>query len=292
MFLVVADHMNLSHAAETLGVAQPALSRAMARLQEDLGVQLYVRKGRGIALTETGSALRRRAEDIVERLDDAVALISDMRVGVTGHVRFGAGPAFLSLAAEAIGMAAPSQPQIRHTIREGTTHELFEWVKSREIDFALLGWIQPEAEETGFDAVLNWKRLVVDDLVIVTRDSHPLQKSPPQSLAEICAYNWVFPRTSAKLNREMQRRFKDADLPPPTASVMTSSLFTTLAILRRTDYLTLMAKSSLSGLDTAGVRALDQPWLTLRREAFLITLRGMQLPAHVAGLIDRIRRLL
>jgi DNA-binding transcriptional LysR family regulator len=292
VFLVVAEHLNLSHAAETLGLTQPALSRLMARLQSDLDVQLYVRKGRGVALTEAGNVLHRRAEDIVERVDETVALVSDMRVGVTGHVFLGVGPAFLSIAADAIGALEVSQPHVRYTIREGTTRELFEWVKTREIDFALLGWIQPETEEASFDALLNWKRLLVDDLVIVTRENHPLQRVPPKALADVGAYHWVFPRTSTILPQELQRRFQKAGLPPPSASVLTSSLFATLAILRRTDHLALMTRSSLSERDMPGIRALDQQWMELRREAFLVTLKGMQLPAPVAALIDKIRRLL
>ncbi|CAN7670647.1 LysR family transcriptional regulator [Neorhizobium sp. LjRoot104] len=292
VFLVVAEHLNLSHAADTLGITQPALSRLMARLQSDLDVQLYVRKGRGIALTEAGSVLRRRAQDVVERLDETVALVSDMRVGVTGHVRLGVGPAFLSIVADAIGALEVSPPHVRYTIREGTTQELFEWVKIREIDFALLGWIQPEADEIGFDAALNWKRLLVDDLVIVTREHHPLQQAKPRALSDLAAYHWILPRTSTKLDRELQRRFRNAGLPPPSASVLTSSLFATLAILRRTNHLALMTRSSLSEQDMPGIRALDQPWMELRREAFLITLRGMQLPAPVVALIDKIRRLL
>ena len=187
-FLVVAEHLNLSHAAETLGITQSALSRVMARLQGDLDIQLYVRKGRGIALTEAGSVLHRRAESILAQLDDTAALISDMRGGVTGHVRLGAGPAFLNVAAAAIGSPELQQAHIRYTIREGTTLELFDWVKAREIDFALLGWIQPDADEASFDSELNWKRLVVDDLVIVTREDHPLQRTAPQTLGDLCGF--------------------------------------------------------------------------------------------------------
>ena len=74
--------------------------------------------------------------------------------------------------------------------------------------------------------------------------------------------------------------------------MLTSSLFATLAILRCTDHLVVLAKTSLSEQDMAGLRTLDLPWMELRREAFLMTLRGMQLPAPVSALIDRIKRML
>ena len=75
-FLVVANHLNLSQAAETLSISQPALSKMMARLQHQLSVRLYVRKGRGIALTDAGIALRSRAESIIYRMDEAEQLMA------------------------------------------------------------------------------------------------------------------------------------------------------------------------------------------------------------------------
>jgi DNA-binding transcriptional LysR family regulator len=124
-FLVVANHLNLSQAAETLCISQPALSKMMARLQQQLSVQLYVRKGRGIALTDAGIALRSRAESIIYRMDEAEQLMTDMRAGLSGHVRIGAGPSFLTqILPEAIAELAEKQPNVRYTIREGTTDEL------------------------------------------------------------------------------------------------------------------------------------------------------------------------
>ena len=292
-FLVVAEHLNLSHAAESLGVSQPALSKVMTRLQEELGIQLYVRKGRGIALTDAGATLRLRAEDIVERLEETIAHIADMRAGITGHVRLGAGPSFLTRTLpDALRMLETTQPNVRYTIREGTTEELCAWIKSREIDWALLGWVETDNEDKSFDSALNRTRLLTDELVVVTRSDHPLQKKPPTSFAELTAYNWVFPRTSTKLHRELNRRFQLAGLVPPVASVMTSSLVATFAILRRTNLMAVIARSSMSQQDMPGITALKQPWLMLKREAFLVTLRGMQLSPSATALVEKTRLLL
>ncbi|MDK3018383.1 LysR family transcriptional regulator [Pseudodonghicola flavimaris] len=290
-FLIVADHLNLSHAAESIGISQPALSKAMARLQARTGVRLYARNGRGIALTDAGHALRHRAAEILDRVEAAELVMSDMRAGVGGHVRLGAGPSFLAGSVPAaLSSLQAEDPSLRFTLREGTTQELYDWVKTREIDCALLGWIRsPEAPTRG-DAALAFSRLLVDDLVIVTRADHPLQLSPPRRFADLSAYDWVLPRMSTRLHGELDRIYRAARADPPVARVQTSSLFATCAILRRSDLMTLLARSALSDPEMAGLRPLEQGWLTLQREAFLVTQRDLPLPQATGTLIRAIRQ--
>lgn len=69
-FLVVAEHQSFSLAAQQLALTQPAVSKRIAALEENLGCQLFDRLGRQVRLTEAGTALRPQAEDILQRLDE------------------------------------------------------------------------------------------------------------------------------------------------------------------------------------------------------------------------------
>ncbi|MEO1987004.1 MAG: LysR family transcriptional regulator [Martelella sp.] len=292
-FLAVADSLNISQAAEKLGVSQPALSKTMARLQQRVNVQLYVRKGRGVVLTDAGNALRGRAEAIIYRIDEAEQLMTDMRAGRSDHVRIGAGPSFLTqLLPEVLSELSARQPDVRYTIREGTIQTLYEWLKMREIDFALFGWVKSDYGRGESDAALTYHRLLVDELVIVTRNDHPLQRNPPTSIADLSRYNWVLPRMGTKLQTELNRVFLLKGEEVPVVNVLTSSLYTTLAFLRRTDMMTILARSALSEEDTAGIAALEQPWLSLQREAFLATLKGMKLPPAASTVTQKVRRMM
>src|SRR5262249_41212506 len=95
-FVLIAERLNLSHAAEAMNLTQPALSKSMHRLQRDLGASLYARRGRGIQLTEGGQALVRQAKLIEAQLRDARAEVPALAGGERGYVRGGAGPAWLS----------------------------------------------------------------------------------------------------------------------------------------------------------------------------------------------------
>lgn len=68
-FLAIAREENFTRAAEQLHVTQPTLSRQIAQLEEELGVELFVRSNHNIILTEEGMILKRRAQEILSLAD-------------------------------------------------------------------------------------------------------------------------------------------------------------------------------------------------------------------------------
>lgn len=96
-FLATARHGSFSAAAEELHLAQPSLSQQVRALEAELGVALFVRAGRGIALTDAGRALVPEAEQVltgVERARDAVAEVREMRGGTLTFGTFGIAGAY------------------------------------------------------------------------------------------------------------------------------------------------------------------------------------------------------
>ncbi|MBL8856014.1 MAG: LysR family transcriptional regulator, partial [Planctomycetaceae bacterium] len=89
-FLRVAETKSFTRAAELLIVSQPALSRSVQRLEEELGVPLFVRKSRVVELSEAGEKFKIRAEQILALVDDTKAQLTDD--GQSGRVRIGAIP--------------------------------------------------------------------------------------------------------------------------------------------------------------------------------------------------------
>lgn len=65
-FLAVAREENITRAAEQLHVSQPAVSRQIAQLEEELGIRAFERKGKRVTLTEEGRLLRRRAQEMLD----------------------------------------------------------------------------------------------------------------------------------------------------------------------------------------------------------------------------------
>ena len=88
-FLAVAETLNFRRAAERLGVAQPALSRSVRRLEGQLGFDLFERSKRRVALTPAGEILFREGAEAMQRLSQACARARSIAEGLSGSVMIG-----------------------------------------------------------------------------------------------------------------------------------------------------------------------------------------------------------
>jgi len=88
-FVAVAQELHVGRAAERLGIAQPALTQQMRVLESELGVRLVRRSGRGIVLTEAGTALFPEALGVVEQEERAIAIARRAARGEVGTLNIG-----------------------------------------------------------------------------------------------------------------------------------------------------------------------------------------------------------
>ena len=90
-FLAVAREENITKAADVLHITQPTLSRQLLKLEEDLGVQLFIRGKKGISLTSEGTLFRRRASEIAELADKAERELAENEQLIDGEISIGCG---------------------------------------------------------------------------------------------------------------------------------------------------------------------------------------------------------
>lgn len=88
-FFAIVEEGNISHAAQRLDIAQPALSRQMKRLEEKLNVKLFERGSRRIRLTEAGRVFYEKVENILGMIDGTVREITEIGTGAKGSIRIG-----------------------------------------------------------------------------------------------------------------------------------------------------------------------------------------------------------
>jgi LysR family transcriptional regulator, hydrogen peroxide-inducible genes activator len=176
-FLKVAELGNFTRAAEAVGLSQPALSRSIARLEEELGQPVFERQTRHVTLTDAGRSLFARAQQILALADDAKAEISDD--GQTGRIRIGAiptiAPFFLPRFLQDFRRAFPrATVMVEEEITGNLLHKLADGV----IDLALL--VRPvEAKH------LRLEDLFEEELLLVTSPDHPLRYKKQVRLADV-----------------------------------------------------------------------------------------------------------
>lgn len=138
-FLAVAKEGGVQAAAASLNVTQPTLSRQLMALEDELGCKLFERGKRPLRLTESGTHLLQRAEEIVQlmSLTESEFLAARAPI-VAGEIRIGAGEsAGMRYLADAVKSVRKRHPQVSVSIFSGDVADVSERLKAGKLDFAL-----------------------------------------------------------------------------------------------------------------------------------------------------------
>lgn len=182
-FLRVAERGNFTRAAEELLISQPALSRSIQKLEDELGQPVFERKSRSLALTEAGELLQSRAQQILTLIEDTKAEISDD--GKSGQIRVGAiptiAPFFLP---DFLRKFSAEYPDATLIVQEETTDKLLHRCTQGEIDLAILALPVPAR-------YLEVEELFEEELFLVLPPEHCLVEKPQIRLNDIKPYPFV-----------------------------------------------------------------------------------------------------
>lgn len=138
-FLAVAREGNVTRAASSLHITQPALSRQLAELERELGCELLVREPRGVTLTDEGMLLRKRAEEIVSLADRTELEMRSPVAEVSGDVWVGGGESrVVELVARAASRLASEHPGVRLRIFSGNADAVMERIEKGLLDFGIV----------------------------------------------------------------------------------------------------------------------------------------------------------
>ena len=141
-FLAVAREQNITAAAESLHISQPALSTQLKALETELGKQLLIRGVKGsrkVILTEEGMILRKRAEEMISLMRRTEEEITGSNETIAGNVFIGTGETeTVRLFAQVAKKLQQKYPDIRYHISSGNAEHVLEYLDKGLIDFGLL----------------------------------------------------------------------------------------------------------------------------------------------------------
>lgn len=182
-FLRVAERQSFTRAAEELAISQPALSRSIQKLEDELGQPVFERKARSVSLTDAGTLLQARAQQVLTVLEDTKAEITDD--GQSGRVRVGAiptiAPYFLP---EVLRQFSTEFPRSTLIVQENTTDALLKSCTQGEIDLAILALPVPAK-------YLDVEELFEEELLLVLPCGHPLAEREKIRLTDVEPYPFV-----------------------------------------------------------------------------------------------------
>lgn len=138
-FVAVSDAGSYTKAAAALNTSQPTLSRHVQSLEKELGQRLLERNGRGVRLTDSGTALLVHARAILETVEIAKAEMSERLRSPMGKIRIGLSPRVAhSIAPDLVQQFLSECPDASITVEEGLSIRLREWLIAGRLDMAVL----------------------------------------------------------------------------------------------------------------------------------------------------------
>lgn len=183
-FVALARTKNFTRAAADLNLSQSALSRAIQKLEDQVGQPLFERKPREVVLTDLGELLLERAREILKMVEDTFSLLSE--AGRHGRIRLGAIPTIAPYFLPGLLRGFTEQhPDISVSVMEDTTENLIKRCSHGEIDLAILA-LPLIAKH------LEVERLFSEELLLVVPAGHPLAAVPDREVTPEAVERYPF----------------------------------------------------------------------------------------------------
>jgi len=211
-FIAIAELGSFSEAAERLHLTQPAVSKRIASLEQQLSVRLFDRLGREVSLTEAGRALLPRAYQILNVLDDTRRALTNLNGEISGRLTLATSHHIgLHRLPPLLRAFTRAHPQVALDIQFLDSEVAYEEVLHGRAELAVIT-LAPETREP-VHAVAVWD----DPLDFVAAPEHPLARSKAICLADVAHHPAVFPGGNTFTHHIVRRLFEAQGLTPNIA---------------------------------------------------------------------------
>ncbi|MGE0153527.1 MAG: LysR family transcriptional regulator [Reyranellaceae bacterium] len=186
-FMRIAESNSYSRAAIALGIGQPALSRYIRDIENDIGLTLFYRDGRGVKLTEAGERLYANGRDIVARVESAKLEIAGLQGELSGKVTLAIQPSIGRLLTAPIARRVlADMPKVHLHIVEGMSGHLASWLSNGTVDIAL-HYDQPNLSR------MPREKVAAQDLLLVAPRAAGLRLDSARSFTEVTKLPLILP---------------------------------------------------------------------------------------------------
>jgi len=273
MIEAIASRGSMARAAEDLGLSQPAISKAIADLEDDLGVAIFDRSTRGVQLTESGKVLLRRGRVILDELQHGLEEIENISDPTIGLVRVGVSLAQSLFISAVVERTSLQYPKIRFSVVMSDPLRLISALRDRELDFAICRAQMAEREPD-----LKAEVLFQDRIEVVVAANHPLARRRKLSLSDLMEERWALAAPDTYLGELVRNAFRSQSLPMPQAVVSTSSMQLRFELMETGGFLTLASHSMVIHPSRKGrIKALPVDFGDKAGPMAAITLEGRHL---------------
>ncbi len=250
-FLAVARAGNLTHAADRIGLTQPALTKTIRRLEAELDAKLFDRTARGMVLTDVGELFMRQARLIEGHWQQAREAVHARSGGEIGEFRVAAGSAYhLRIVPLLIRALSIEFPESRFRLDIDVAGASLPRLLAGEIHLLLGAFVQEVPE-----GLVTEKLLDVESAAVCCRNDPlaQLDRVPPEALRD---RRWVIYGRDTLMRERLTEYFLRFRMPLPRMVIEVDALASTLLAVPGTPYLTAAPTTFAPMAKTAGLKVL------------------------------------
>ncbi len=275
--IAVANHGSISDAADAIGLSQPALSRRIQQLEEELGARLVERSGRGVVLTAMGRLAVREGQHLLDRYER-------LRTSIAEHVRLEAGTVRIGGGATAVAYLLPSaiarfqksHPTVRFQLQEAGSREVERGVIEERLE---LGVVTLPVSGAEVDVI----PLMRDRIVLVAGSGHPLAQRKRVPIAALAGQSLVGFEAGSAIRQSIDAALRDAGVEMNVVMELRS----VAAILQMVD--TTGSLAFVSELGAGKATVVPVQGLRIERELAVIAKKGRPLSPVAAAFAEGLR---
>lgn len=214
IFAKVAELKNFSKAAQEMYLTQPTISQHVSSLENYLGIKLFDRMGKEVALTKAGEILYRYAKQITALRGEAQQALDHFRGKKSGHLTLGAStiPGEYILPS-LLGKFKREYPSISVTLRIGDTEEIIDELLTSKIELGIIGAKISHAR-------LHYTSFVEDELIVVVPRGHRWWKKTSIGIQELCDEPFIMREAGSGTRISMEKRLDEIGIPPDRLKII------------------------------------------------------------------------
>jgi DNA-binding transcriptional LysR family regulator len=251
-FLAVVEHKGITAAADALHISQPALTKSIRQLEDNLGVPLFERLPTGVVPTPFGEILARRVRLMDLEYRHALAEIHAVKGGAGGTIAVGAGPVWMmKILPPVIAAFHRQQANVKIRLHGGVIDTLVPALLAGELDLICASLDFPSHPE------ITKEHLIEISHVLVARTTHPLAQCAEISAQQLLDYPWLSIINDYVGKSRVNSFFAANELEPPRIAVETNSTMAVLGLLQSGDFIVNLPTMMLPYAEAVGLTRLN-----------------------------------
>ena len=206
-FKIVAEMQHMTHAAEQLNISQPALSKSISNIEQEIGVPLFDRQGRSISLNRYGKLFLTSVDTILKEFEKAKVEIGGLVMPGYGDVAFGFIHTLgMEVVPELMAHVPEKYPNMKFTLTQAASYNLLKRLEEGQVDLCLSQRIESKTID------IEWIDLWSEELFVIVPKNHRFANRKTIKLQEIKDEPFISIKRGNALRQIVDKLFKEAGI--------------------------------------------------------------------------------